>query len=765
MATTVQTLPKTMPVSRKSRLLTSLLVVQIIVGFEFLWTVLVKHIGGAFVAGLGADLKDRVQAAPHWYQPLADSVIIPNATLFAYLVLIGELFVGITVIVDVLHDAQNPGGLVSEVKVAAVGPNKSIAKPNADGTMTVTLGDTRQAVAYQLTNEIDKLSATAFITVPAYSDSAPPRLKSTLKLPQVTAMNTAISWKLSDILDVPSGRAVKVTDAGSASAGRQAAGVPMVPDTGTIVYTPEKDFRGNTIVTFKVSDKGLTDDPNATTIEIPVTVGDASFRDIAPTFANQTIEIQPGEAPKTFDLRGASSHPNPAVIQELTYQNFAAPSGPIKASLAGSTVSMSTDVSTPVGTKSVIKFNVGLGSAFSVPAQITVKVVKSTRPLPQTVDDAEPNGRSSTTYTISPLANDFNPFADQGKPLKVTDVAFQGDNLGASGLTRTDSTVSVTTGTAKSGTINLIYTVRDATDSADREVQGRIVVTVTSAPEPVTSFTLSNTGSQTVSVIFQPPVSSNGAQITGYTVRINGGPSTNQRTDCSPGASCTFTGRTNGSVQTVDVAATNNVGTTWSNTRTITPYGTPSTPTNPVINTNSPTATATITPSWSGPADSGGGAITYQWNFTQGSSASGSTSGTSGGGQNVGAGDYTFQVRACNPGGCSAYATSATRHINPPPMVVTIAKGARGNSATCTSTACYYIAINASGFAANTTYTVSLETDHYADGSKGAMAQYGTINITMDSSGSYNNQVSPYGYPGYDVQVSINGVSSNIVAW
>lgn len=572
-----------------------------------------------------------------------------------------------TVVVDVLHDAQNPGGLVSDLKVTAVGPNKSIAKPNADGTMTVTLGDTRQAVAYQLTNTIDKLSATAFIVVPAYSDSAPPHLKSTFALPQTTNMNTPKQWKLADILDVPSGRPVTVTDAATAAAGRQAVGVSMVPDTGTIVYTPEKGFRGNTIVTFKVTDKGLADDPNAATIEFPVTVGDPTFHDIAPTFANQTIDIQPGEAAKTFDLRSASSHPNPAVIQELTYQNFTAPSGPIKASLSGSTVSMSTDVATPVGTTAVVKFNVDLGTTFSVPAQITIKVVKSTRPLPQTVDDAEPNGRSSTSYTISPLTNDFNPFANEGKPLKITDVAFQGDNLGASGLAHTDSTVTVHTGTAKSGTINLIYTIRDATNSADRQVQGRIVVTVTSAPEPVTSFSLSNPGSQTVSVVFQPPVSSNGAPITGYTVRIAGGPSTTQRTDCSPGASCTFTGRTNGATQTVDVAATNNVGTTWSTTQTITPYGTPSAPTNPALNTNSSTATATVTPSWSGPADNGGGSITYEWNFTQGSSASGSTTGTSGGGQSVGAGDYAFQVRACNPGGCSAYASSASVHINPPP--------------------------------------------------------------------------------------------------
>jgi hypothetical protein len=63
MATTVQTLPEPMlGKSWKARLLTGLLVVQIIVGLEFLWTVLVKLVRGGFVWGLDADLKDRVQA-------------------------------------------------------------------------------------------------------------------------------------------------------------------------------------------------------------------------------------------------------------------------------------------------------------------------------------------------------------------------------------------------------------------------------------------------------------------------------------------------------------------------------------------------------------------------------------------------------------------------------------------------------------------------------------------------------------------------------
>jgi len=92
------------------------------------------------------------------------------------------------------------------------------------------------------------------------------------------------------------------------------------------------------------------------------------------------------------------------------------------------------------------------------------------------------------------------------------------------------------------------------------------------------------------------------------------------------------------------------------------------------LSTNSSTAPATITPLWSAPADSGGGAITYEWNFTQGIAASGTTGGTSGTGQSVGAGDFTFQVRACNPGGCSSYASAAV-HIATPPSSGVVADG------------------------------------------------------------------------------------------
>lgn len=579
-----------------------------------------------------------------------------------------------TVDVKVLDGAQNPGGLISDLVATVEGPNANVAALQPGGIVQVTLGTSREAVAYRLTNPVDSLSAMAFIIVPAYTPNLPPVVKpSVVQNPPVLSQNETREWKLTDLLDVPSGRQVRIINPEAATAGRSN-GDPIVKDQFTLRYTPEKGFRGQVQLTFQVTDGDSATDTsgNQALITLPITVGDPNFEDVAPTFSNRTVSIQAGEAATTVDLLAASSQPNPSILSQLTYAGLTGTTPGVTANLSGSTLSVAAPFGTQPGATATLHFTVNYKD-FHVPAQVDVKVVASTRPLPQAVDDVEPEGRPSSTYVLLPLANDFNPFAAENKDLKIVSADFEGVNLGAT-LAFTPSSVTVHTSSTKSGTISVIYAIRDATDTAARQVQGRITVVVASAPEPVTSFAVSNPGSQTVSVVFQPPSSSNGATITGYTVQIAGGPSTDSRTDCVPGANCTFTGRQNGSTQTVTVAATNRVGTTPSSGQSITPYGTPSVPAGPVLSTNSSTAPATITPQWSAPADNGGGAITYEWNFTQGSSASGSTGGTSGNGQSVGAGDYTFQVRACNPGGCSGY-VSAARHINPTPPSATMLFG------------------------------------------------------------------------------------------
>jgi hypothetical protein len=80
------------------RFMYGLLVVQIIVGFEYFWSVMVKIVRGGFTSGLAADLEQRVTAAPGWYASFARDLVIPNASAFGYLIIAGELFVGVTFI-------------------------------------------------------------------------------------------------------------------------------------------------------------------------------------------------------------------------------------------------------------------------------------------------------------------------------------------------------------------------------------------------------------------------------------------------------------------------------------------------------------------------------------------------------------------------------------------------------------------------------------------------------------------------------------------
>ena len=62
-----------------------------------------------------------------------------------------------------LSDATNPGGLVEDLAVTVEGPNADRAEVHDDGTIDVTPGRERYAVAYRLTNELDELDAMAFV--------------------------------------------------------------------------------------------------------------------------------------------------------------------------------------------------------------------------------------------------------------------------------------------------------------------------------------------------------------------------------------------------------------------------------------------------------------------------------------------------------------------------------------------------------------------------------------------------------------------------
>ena len=82
--------------------LIGLLLVQVFVGYEWLNSGLTKIVRGGFPAGLSADQRDRVKAAPGWYRSFIDGSIIPHGIAFGYLIEIGEFVVGAALIVAAL---------------------------------------------------------------------------------------------------------------------------------------------------------------------------------------------------------------------------------------------------------------------------------------------------------------------------------------------------------------------------------------------------------------------------------------------------------------------------------------------------------------------------------------------------------------------------------------------------------------------------------------------------------------------------------------
>jgi len=339
-----------------------------------------------------------------------------------------------------------------------------------------------------------------------------------------------------------------------------------------------------------------------------------------------------------------------------------------------------------------------------VEAEVVVRVVPSTLPLAQAVDDVEPDGRSSSVYSIPVLENDFNPYLvrPERTPLQLEDVQFEGDPLGASvQLDRTAGRVTVTTGPTKSGTVTLVYTISDGSNEQSRTVQGRIVITVTSAPEPPTVVGApSREGSQSLGVTFAPPSSWNGSPelnpayvVTAYVGSSNTVAAT--RFDCTAGVKCVFTGLTNGTSYSFQVVARNGVGETASvRSATEIPYGLPSAPTNPTLSPNGATANAALTGTWGASAQTGGGAVTYSWRFVAGSSTAGSTGATTAGLGSFPAGSYRFEVRACNAGGlCSGWVGSNTVSVIPAPRIIDIARGADYTGSGCAFATCSRIRV------------------------------------------------------------------------
>ena len=78
--------------------LIGLLVVQLLIGYEWLMSGLTKIVRGDFPSGLADELRDKSQGAAGWYKSFLGGSVIPHASTFGYLIEIGELLVGLALV-------------------------------------------------------------------------------------------------------------------------------------------------------------------------------------------------------------------------------------------------------------------------------------------------------------------------------------------------------------------------------------------------------------------------------------------------------------------------------------------------------------------------------------------------------------------------------------------------------------------------------------------------------------------------------------------
>jgi hypothetical protein len=546
--------------------------------------------------------------------------------------------------------AFNPSGPTKDLVVSIEGPNAGAASMlEANGEIEVTPGQTRQAIAYRVTNEIDSLSAMAFILVPAAVDENfdnPPRIDPNLPV-QYVSMNETKTWDLADILDVPSGRDAWIPDPSTVTA-LQSDGTPNYVDKDTLTFTPPTDYRGAAALNFTAFDGTSKNDPQGLSapLRLNIVVGDPEFRDTPPVFTAPNAQVEVGET-TTLDLRASTDHPNPQILQEVTYSNLTGSSAAMTASLSGSQLSLAA----PRNAKKGATYTLGVTlrwDKFEVPGKITVTVVGSSRPLAVAVTDTLETQRGDGTIVVQPLANDSNPYQTTGEKLTIVDAVVQNTGEPAT-ISKTKDSISIAPSPSlKSGVIEVVYTVQDATEDADRRVNGTITLTVSDVPDQVAKPSRASEigGDQTATFRFIPPAT-NGKPITAYEIRSE--PAT-ALPSCTAGQDCSLTGLANGTPYRLSARAVNEHGAgAWSDfSEPVTPYGTPGTP-QPVLQSADKWATATATYTWPD-VNAGGGSTSYAWSASNGQTGTGKSATLTG----LGAGAHFITVVATNTGGKSS---------------------------------------------------------------------------------------------------------------
>ncbi|WP_092666734.1 Ig-like domain-containing protein [Agrococcus carbonis] len=442
--------------------------------------------------------------------------------------------------VPVLENDLDPDGDPSELELSIVtGPGTVV-----DGAVQVVPSEEFQVVTYRVT-DLDGLTAEAFVAVPPVRDRAPFLARTE---PVQVGSGILLELPLRDYVTTSNGAAPRITSGEKVTA-VNADDSGLVADERTLQFRSPQGYVGPASITFEVTDGDGPEDGNMATLTIAIDVIPSSV--IAPTFAGAVVRPEAGEGSTSFDLRSATRDPDPGDLEAMVFEARGGSMAGVTTTLRDGIFTAEAAVNTPPGTTGSFQIAAIDPHGNEAAGTVVVEVVATNRPLAI----ARPNTGEATQgipTTTDVIRDDFNPFANDGLPLRVVDAqVVSGD--GASSFT--DREVTVTPGGDFSGVLTVRYTVEDATELTQRRVTGTLTLNVKGRPDAPPRPNVDAVGDSQVTLTWAPPPS-NGAPITGYVVRsVDGGFS-----QACASTTCVITGLQNDVTYRFQVLAQNEVG-------------------------------------------------------------------------------------------------------------------------------------------------------------------------------------------------------------
>ncbi|MGO2518512.1 MAG: Ig-like domain-containing protein [Microbacterium sp.] len=444
--------------------------------------------------------------------------------------------------IDILANDEDPDGTTEALDVE-VGAGGTLLD---DGKVQVTIGDELRLIRYTLTDR-DGLETSAFIFVPAVKDLRP-SLNSTNPVEVISGETKALP--LDEYVNVAGGGTVTITEHSKVSA-VHSDGSDLVQDGSTLVYTSATGYFGEDALTFEVTDGTGPDDPEGrkATLTIPITVLPPENQQ--PTFTRGELNVAPGEDATSLDLAALTTDPDPEDAGNHSFSIVENAGNGVSARIEGTQLFAEAASNAKKGTTEAVTIRISDGETEPIEGTVILRVTASTRAPatanPDTIDEAN----QGETIMVPVLDNDFNPFPET--PLKLRSVV---PETGSGTASVEGDQVKVTPGAKFVGTLVLRYTIEDATGDVDRQVDGRVVLTVQGVPDAPGRPQVTSVQDRTVVVSFSAP-SNNGAEISKYTVTSTTGNPYSKQCDST---TCTLDGLTNNVEYTFQVVATNRVG-------------------------------------------------------------------------------------------------------------------------------------------------------------------------------------------------------------